>query len=218
MLVQCVSVIFVAFSVLSQTTDPANTATTVFVKSGVTDGDGTTFETPIGSLRGACDLLAVTSDQGFAIKIIKGDALKAEAITFDKSTGITIEGIINADGTNGKVEIDCDAKSNSDLFTCKQHVSFKYLIFNFPTILTQSSGTLKENAGSFALIHADAESVSLVIDTCEFVRPTTGEVNIHLVKVSAGTLIMNQVECIHSETDVAFTVTPFMVDGAATVS
>ncbi|KAH7819272.1 uncharacterized protein MONOS_2872 [Monocercomonoides exilis] len=224
MLVQCVSVIFVAFSVLSQTTDPANTATTVFVKSGATGGNGKTFDSPVGSLKGAYDLLAETSNQMFTIKVIKGDALKAEAITFDKSTGITIEGITNADGTNEKVEIDCDAKSYCNLFECKQIVMFKYLIFDFPTTLVPYGCGLRTNAGPFALIHAvagtenEAGSAFLRIENCDFVRPTTGEVEIHLVKVSAGSFAMDTVECTDETNTATFTETPFLVDGAARVS
>ncbi|KAH7819288.1 uncharacterized protein MONOS_2853 [Monocercomonoides exilis] len=218
MLVRCVSVIFVAFSVLPRTPDPVITETTVFVKSGATGGDGTTFDSPVGSLKGAYDLLAETNEAGLFIKVIKGDALKAEAITFDKISEITIEGITDADGTNEKVEIDCDAKSYCNLFECKQIVMFKYLIFDFPATLTQSTEALKGNADPFSLIHAVAESVSLTIDNCDFVRPAAGEVRIHLVKVSAGTFAMNQVECIHAETVVSFSKTPFLVDGAATVS
>ncbi|KAH7823494.1 uncharacterized protein MONOS_9861 [Monocercomonoides exilis] len=167
-----ISVIFFALTILSQTADPANTDTTVFVKSGATGGGGKTFESPIGSLKGAYDLLAETSDQAFSIKEIKDetvtDVLKAEAMAFDKSAGVMIGGITNAAGTNEKVKIGCDAKSNNDLFTCKKEISFGYLMFDFPITLSEGTEGLKANTDPSALIHPGTESASLSISNCRF--------------------------------------------------
>ncbi|KAH7820925.1 uncharacterized protein MONOS_17817 [Monocercomonoides exilis] len=194
--------------------------TEVFVKSGG-KGEGVRKEAPIGSLKGAYELLAETSDQGFSIKVIKAEtettALKPEAITFDKSK-ITIEGITEAKGANEKAEIDCAITDENDLFTCEKTVAFKNLIFDFSTTITQDEGELKANEVGLALIHADAESTSLSILNCDFVRPTTGDiVGIHLVKVSAGSLKMTGAKCIDDEKTVSFKVIPFLVEGAKEV-
>ncbi|KAH7817152.1 uncharacterized protein MONOS_13306 [Monocercomonoides exilis] len=229
-----ISAIFVAFSVLLQTSCEENTETTVFVKSGATEEDGKTFEKPVGSFKKAYELLANTSESGLTIKVIKSDdetdALKAEVITFDKTSGITIEGVGSTDA-NEKVEIDCDAKTGSDLFTCKNKVSFKYLIFDITEAPEQETGELESNPEPFALIHAVAGteneagsgsgsgsgSESLTIETCEFKLPGSGgNIGIHLVKVSAGTLTMKEVECTDEGNAVSFTETPFLIDGSVT--
>ncbi|KAH7829780.1 uncharacterized protein MONOS_17113 [Monocercomonoides exilis] len=229
-----ISAIFVAFSVLLQASCEEKTATIVFVKSEG-EGDGTAFDKPKNSLSGAYDLLTDESEDGLTIKVIKANdennALKAEAMTLDKTSGITIEGITDAEGTNGKVEIDCTVTAESDLFTCEKEVSFKYLIFKFPATFTQVEGELKANTDGTALIHAVAGaeneegsgseneagsgSESLTISNCDFVRPEAGDIGIHLVKVSAGSLTIDTVECT-SEKEVNFSATPFLIEGAVT--
>ncbi|KAH7829785.1 uncharacterized protein MONOS_16064 [Monocercomonoides exilis] len=195
--------------------------TEVFVKSGG-KGEGVRKEAPIGSLKGAYELLAETSDQGFSIKVIKAEtettALKPDAMTLDKTSGITIEGITEAEGANEKAKIDCTVTAENDLFTCEKTVAFKNLIFDFSATITQDEGELKANADGLALIHADAESTSLSILNCDFVRPTTGDiVGIHLVKVSAGSLKMTGAKCIDDEKTVLFKAIPFLVEGAKEV-
>eukprot|EP00770_Monocercomonoides_exilis_P015727 MONOS_15678.1-p1 / transcript=MONOS_15678.1 / gene=MONOS_15678 / organism=Monocercomonoides_exilis_PA203 / gene_product=unspecified product / transcript_product=unspecified product / location=Mono_scaffold01307:8599-11619(+) / protein_length=973 / sequence_SO=supercontig / SO=protein_coding / is_pseudo=false len=234
-----ISAIFVAFSVFSQATDLANTETTVYVKSGTTDGNGTSFDNPKNSLSEAYELLAEAEEGELTIKVIKADegtaALKPDAISFDKTSGITIEGITEAEGTNGKVEIDCDAITGSDLFTCKNKVSFKYLIFDITATPEQDADESNINVGPFALIHAVAGteneeepesgdeagsgSESLTIETCVFKRPgSEGNIGIHLMKVSAGSLTMKEVECTDEGNAVSFTVTPFLFEEASKVS
>ncbi|KAH7822280.1 uncharacterized protein MONOS_9649 [Monocercomonoides exilis] len=209
-----------------------------YVKSGGSDdaADGTK-EKPFKTIKGANDLLDKSKGPGeFSIKIMKKgeesgqEVLKAEAVTFSKETGITIEGVVEAEETGNeadtKVEIDCSNISESDLFTCQKTVTFKNLIFDFNSTSGQVTDQSEGNEGTYALIHADSVSTSLTIDTCDFKQTTstntrgmlsnTGEeIKIHLVKVSAGTLMMNMVECT-SENEVKFSDTPFLVDGTTT--
>ncbi|KAH7822427.1 uncharacterized protein MONOS_6424 [Monocercomonoides exilis] len=153
-----------------------------------------------------------------------------EAITFSKETGITIEGVVEAGDTGNeaetKVEIDCSTADKADLFTCQKTVTFKNLIFDFKSTSELVANEQKDSSSTYALIHADSESVSLTIDTCDFkltiqtntlgmLTNTGEEVKCYLVKVSAGTLTMNKVECT-SENEVKFSETPFLVDGTTT--
>ncbi|KAH7822293.1 uncharacterized protein MONOS_17655 [Monocercomonoides exilis] len=209
-----------------------------YVKSGGSDdaADGTK-EKPFKTIKKAYDLLDKSKGPGeFSIKIMKKgeesgqEVLKAEAVTFSKETGITIEGVVEAEETGNeadtKVEIDCSNISESDLFTCQKTVTFKNLVFDFKSASGQVTDQSEGNEGTYALIHADSVSTSLTIDTCDFKQTTqtntrgmltnTGEeIKIHLVKVSAGTLTMNKVECT-SENEVKFSETPFLVDGTTT--
>ncbi|KAH7821096.1 uncharacterized protein MONOS_12005 [Monocercomonoides exilis] len=223
-----------------------------YVQSGANDekkADGTKGK-PFSTIKKAYELLEKSKGPGeFSIKILKENensnqaALKAEAVTFSKETGITIEGVVEAEETGNeadtKVEIDCGEAAKADLFTCTKTVTFMNLIFDFPAKQEDDDdGSDSNGTGPFALIHAVAsaenelnaepESVSLTIESCEFKRPTpaansdgmlsnTGDetVEIHLVKVSAGTLTMNKVECT-SDNEVKFSTTPFLVDGTIT--
>ncbi|KAH7822391.1 uncharacterized protein MONOS_14122 [Monocercomonoides exilis] len=209
-----------------------------YVKNGGSDdtADGTKTK-PFKTIKGANDLLDKSKGPGeFSIKILKEkgksnqEVLKADAVTFSKETGITIEGVVEAEETGNeadtKVEIDCSNISESDLFTCQKTVTFKNLIFDFKSTSGQVKNQFEGNEGPYALIHATDGSVSLTIDTCDFKLTTqtntlgmltnTGEeVKSHLVKVSAGTLTMNKVECT-SENEVKFSETPFLVDGTTT--
>ncbi|KAH7828376.1 uncharacterized protein MONOS_6466 [Monocercomonoides exilis] len=230
------SAIFVAFCVLLQASCTENTATTVYIKNGASEGNGTTFDSPVGSFQEAYNLLADENEDGLTIKVIKANdennALEAEAITFKKTSGITIEGVGSSADANEKVEIDCTVTAESDLFTCKNKVSFKYLIFDITATSEQDASQSKANSDTFALIHAvagtkeeeeesgpeneaESGSESLTISNCDFVLPEAGDIGIHLVKVSAGSLTIDTVECI-SESEVKFSATPFLIEGAVT--
>ncbi|KAH7826228.1 uncharacterized protein MONOS_8312 [Monocercomonoides exilis] len=213
-----------------------------YVQSGANDdnkADGTKGK-PFSTIKKAYELLEKSKGLGeFSIKILKEKensnqaVLKAEAVTFSKETGITIEGVVEAEETGNeadtKVEIDCGNVSEKDLFTCQKTVTFKNLIFDFPAKQEDDDDETDSNVtGPFALISAGSESTSLTIESCEFKRPTQashsdgmlsntgdGTVEIHLVKVSAGTLTMNKVECT-SDNEVKFSTTPFLVDGTIT--
>eukprot|EP00770_Monocercomonoides_exilis_P015391 MONOS_15337.1-p1 / transcript=MONOS_15337.1 / gene=MONOS_15337 / organism=Monocercomonoides_exilis_PA203 / gene_product=unspecified product / transcript_product=unspecified product / location=Mono_scaffold01201:7119-8116(-) / protein_length=308 / sequence_SO=supercontig / SO=protein_coding / is_pseudo=false len=173
--------------------------------------DGTKAK-PYRSMKTAYEQL--TGDEetgGYVIKVITAAGLlTVEANTFAKKTGITIEGVDNAaveEETNTKVEINYGATLETDLFTCKEMVTFKHLVFGF-------SATSGQTEGVFALIHAAEGSVSLTIETCEFKRPGSGDnIGIHLVRVSAGSLTMTGVGCADEENVASFTATPFLVDG-----
>ncbi|KAH7822455.1 uncharacterized protein MONOS_15896 [Monocercomonoides exilis] len=209
-----------------------------YVKSGGDDStaDGTK-EKPFGKIEKAYELLDKSKGPGeFSIKILKkgeesGQEVTADAVTLSKETGITIEGVEEAEETadeaDTKVEIDCSNISESDLFTCKNIVTFKNLVFDFKSTSELVANEQKDSSSTYALIHADTESTSLTIDNCDFKRPTAAahsggmlsneeeEVKSHLVKVSAGTLTMNKIECT-SENEVKFSEAPFLVDGTTT--
>eukprot|EP00770_Monocercomonoides_exilis_P014176 MONOS_14122.1-p1 / transcript=MONOS_14122.1 / gene=MONOS_14122 / organism=Monocercomonoides_exilis_PA203 / gene_product=unspecified product / transcript_product=unspecified product / location=Mono_scaffold00942:20-2944(-) / protein_length=956 / sequence_SO=supercontig / SO=protein_coding / is_pseudo=false len=211
-----------------------------YVQSGGEDdstADGTKTK-PFSTIKGANDLLDKSKGPGeFSIKILKEkgksnqEVLKADAVTFSKETGITIEGVVEAEETGNeadtKVEIDCSNISEKDLFTCQKTVTFKNLVFDFKSASGQVTDQSEGNEGTYALIHATDGSVSLTIDTCDFKLTTqtntlgmltnTGEeVKSHLVKVSAGTLTMNKVECKDDNNPVTFSAIPFLVDGTTT--
>ncbi|KAH7822404.1 uncharacterized protein MONOS_17662 [Monocercomonoides exilis] len=206
-----------------------------YVQSGGSDdtADGTKTK-PFKTIKGANDLLDKSKGPGeFSIKILKEneksnqEVLKADAVTFSKETGITIEGVVEAGDTGNeadtKVEIDCSNISESDLFTCQKTVTFKNLVFDFKSASELVANEQKDSSSTYALIHADSESTSLTIDTCDFKQTTstntlgmltnTGEeIKIHLVKVSAGTLMMTGIKCVNDGETALFKVTPSLVE------
>ncbi|KAH7822351.1 uncharacterized protein MONOS_16748 [Monocercomonoides exilis] len=208
-----------------------------YVKNeGSDDAADGTKEKPFKTIKKAYELLDKSKGPGeFSIKIMKKgeesgqEVLKAEAVTFAKETGITIEGVVEAGDTGNeaetKVEIDCSNISEKDLFTCQKTVTFKNLIFDFKSASGQVKNQFEGNEGPYALIHATDGSVSLTIDTCDFKLTTQTntlgmlsneeeEVKCYLVKVSAGILMITGVKCVNDGETALFKVTPYSVEGA----
>ncbi|KAH7828598.1 uncharacterized protein MONOS_13717 [Monocercomonoides exilis] len=210
---------------VSEYIDPApKEVKTFYVKSGATEGDGSDTK-PWANIKDAYDHFTEPSEGGFFIEIMKtdgeGGALVAEVNTFDKATGVTIEGYQTDVSNIVKIDINCQTAEGKDMFTCKKAVAFKYLKMTFP-LTFDKKGASMSNDGTLALIHADSESTSLAIDTCEFVRAPkeTGKdyiANIHVVNVDAGAVSMNDVKCTGAE-ELTFSVTPFKVEGVTSVS
>ncbi|KAH7828834.1 uncharacterized protein MONOS_6162 [Monocercomonoides exilis] len=126
------------------------------------------------------------------MKIVNDDnPLTAEAITFIKEFGITIEGWNSEENGNTEVAIDCDVNPRSDLFKCECTVEFKYLAFHFPTSLEKEN----QDYSIYSLIKGDKASLS--ISNCRFVRPEAEYLNVNygLVNTFGGSLTMDLVEC-----------------------
>ncbi|KAH7827368.1 uncharacterized protein MONOS_17315 [Monocercomonoides exilis] len=157
--------------------------------------------------------------------IKNNEALEADAVEFDKESGITIEGVDKSEDVEieTEVEINCDAKSGSDLFTCKRNVEFNHLAFKFPASLNKNEdpdeSVVNGEAGPFSLIASGSDSELLAISNCRFVRPVTGEekANIHLVKVSTGALKMSAVVCADDTNEVKFQESLFDISCASDV-
>ncbi|KAH7827371.1 uncharacterized protein MONOS_15763 [Monocercomonoides exilis] len=197
-----------------------------YVKKGG-EGKGKKYEEPKGKLSEAYKLFDNTNcGERYFIKVIKNnEALEADAVEFDKESGITIEGVDKSEDVEieTEVEINCDAKSGSDLFTCKRNVEFNHLAFKFPASLNKNEdpdeSVVNGEAGPFSLIASGSDSELLAISNCRFVRPVTGEekANIHLVKVSTGALKMSAVVCADDTNEVKFQESLFDISCASDV-
>ncbi|KAH7823802.1 uncharacterized protein MONOS_15680 [Monocercomonoides exilis] len=201
----------IMISIYSQ--EESSATSTVYVKqSGKDENSGLEIRKEKPSLIDAYNLL--TNDSACHMKIVYDDnPLTAEAITFEKNKGITIEGV-NSDGNgNTEVAIDCYVHTGSNLFNCYCDVEFKYLAFHFPTTMRNES----QEYGSFDLIHSSMASLS--ISNCRFIRPE-GEgcfTDIYLVYSSEGSLTMVSVECADESTALASENELFMAHDTQTV-
>ncbi|KAH7818374.1 uncharacterized protein MONOS_8081 [Monocercomonoides exilis] len=171
--------------------EPSESITTVFVKqSGKDENSGLAIDQEKPSLKDAYKKLG--NDIACNMKIVYDDnPLTAEAITFEKNKGITIEGV-NSDGNgNTEVAIDCDVHPGRNLFEFICDAEIKYLTFLFPTTLRNES----QEYGSYVLILG--EYASLSISNCRFIRPKAeGSVaDCRLVYQFQGSLTMDSVEC-----------------------
>ncbi|KAH7816487.1 uncharacterized protein MONOS_15634 [Monocercomonoides exilis] len=153
--------LFVLLTFTLSVTQAANAAEIyeVFVKqTGDNNKSGTEIVKERKSLKSAYDLLG--DDEACEIYVVFDEkVLSVEKITFNKSYGITIEGIHSDGNGNTMVAIDCDVHSNGNLFACLKNVEFTFLAFHFPEIL--SSG------GTFPLIHG--YKGELTIKNCQFI-------------------------------------------------
>eukprot|EP00770_Monocercomonoides_exilis_P006961 MONOS_6924.1-p1 / transcript=MONOS_6924.1 / gene=MONOS_6924 / organism=Monocercomonoides_exilis_PA203 / gene_product=unspecified product / transcript_product=unspecified product / location=Mono_scaffold00227:27481-29364(-) / protein_length=628 / sequence_SO=supercontig / SO=protein_coding / is_pseudo=false len=152
------------------------------------------------------------------------DMIKAEAMIFDRSDQLTIEGIENAEGMNQYANIDCDVGPESNLFTCKKSVTFKYLSFVFPLSLSsKGKSQFVKVTDSFALIISEGVDAKLAIINCRFIRPHESEsekenvVDFHLVKVNGGALNMSNVECVDESNKATFQSPLFEIEGASDI-
>eukprot|EP00770_Monocercomonoides_exilis_P016482 MONOS_16450.1-p1 / transcript=MONOS_16450.1 / gene=MONOS_16450 / organism=Monocercomonoides_exilis_PA203 / gene_product=unspecified product / transcript_product=unspecified product / location=Mono_scaffold01748:2196-5370(+) / protein_length=794 / sequence_SO=supercontig / SO=protein_coding / is_pseudo=false len=166
---------------------------TFYVKSGAAEGDGSDTK-PWANIKEAYDHFTEASEGGYCIEIMKtdgqGEALVAEVNTFNKATGVTIEGYLDNAQSEKAVEVNCASRKGTegkDLFTCKKAVSFKKLKMTFPLTFEK-----KETGKDYIA-------------------------NIHVVNVDAGAVSMNDVKCTGAE-ELTFSVTPFKVEGVTSVS
>ncbi|KAH7815668.1 uncharacterized protein MONOS_18299 [Monocercomonoides exilis] len=116
-----------------------------------------------------------------------------------------------------EVTLDCDAKSNGHLFTCKSEVEFRGISFLFPLSLD-----VLEKSTSSLIVAASADA-KLSLVNCKFVRlgpvePTNDEeiAKIHLVKVTEGELEMSGVAC-KGDNEVKFEKSVFDIESASSV-
>ncbi|KAH7822593.1 uncharacterized protein MONOS_17627 [Monocercomonoides exilis] len=163
----------------------------------------------------------------FKINIIKtNESFKAEAVILDKFSLITIVGVTKTTGEETEKEIetevtlDCNAKLDSHLFTCKSEVEFRGISFLFPLSLDK---TKESNTDPHSLIVADCENAKLNLVNCKFVRPepvapSNDEkvAKIHLVYVKAGELTMKDIEC-KGDNEVKFQESLFVIKESSSV-
>ncbi|KAH7822350.1 uncharacterized protein MONOS_16577 [Monocercomonoides exilis] len=201
--------------------------TNVYVSSSGSDDDtknGLSYDNPKKSLDKAYKLFGVgVGGENFKINIIKtNESFKAAAVTLEKFSLITIVGVSKANGEEKEteVEIDCNVKSESHLFTCKSEVEFRGISFLFPLSLDEPE---ESNTDPHSLIVADCESAKLSIVNCKFVRPepiaprNVGEIaKFHLVNVKEGELIMSGVEC-KGDNEVKFEKSLFVINESSSV-
>ncbi|KAH7818613.1 uncharacterized protein MONOS_10379 [Monocercomonoides exilis] len=183
-------------------------------------GNGVSVESAINSLNDAYEYL--TKSGACFVDIVRtDDPIKAEEITFDVDSGITIEGVNDNGEGNTEASISCDVSVSSILFSCQKIVEFKYLAFQF--------SSTEKNWDS--LISAGSGSISLKISTCRFVRigsqtqegmnsnaDGNSSIGKHLVFVTTGTVEMDTVKCTDETSFVSFSRFPFDFDGASEVS
>ncbi|KAH7816527.1 uncharacterized protein MONOS_14390 [Monocercomonoides exilis] len=193
--------------------------TRAFVKKGG-KGNGVDVNSAINSIYDAYDYLE--KREKCFIDIIKTtDPVKAEDISFDIASGITIEGVNDNGEGNTEVAIDCDVFVPSILFSCQKTVEFKYLAF-------QISSTTKNWD---TLIGAGYDSISLKISTCRFARigsqsqegmmanaDGNSPLESSLVSVTSGSVEMDTVKCTDETSFVSFSSSPFSFSGAREVS
>ncbi|KAH7828426.1 uncharacterized protein MONOS_4583 [Monocercomonoides exilis] len=209
----------IVISIFSQ--DEQIISSTVYVKQG---GNETFNGLAIGqekkSLKSAYGLLR--DEMEYTIKVVKDTIpLTAEAITFNKNKGITIEGVNGTGEGNTEVAIDCNVSASSALFTCEKKVDIKYLAFNFPT-----SG-IKWTS----LISGNEMLASLTISNCLFVRvgsqlPDNVNLNVdedgsivgNLVSVIGGKVSMSTVTCTDNGNTVSFSSSPFSFSSVSSAS
>ncbi|KAH7832258.1 uncharacterized protein MONOS_14680 [Monocercomonoides exilis] len=199
----------------------------VYVKKDGNDENGNTYENPMGNLSKAYELFEeIKSASGFTIKIIKEtdakNVLTADAVEFNKETGVRIVGVTkaNEEETETEVTLDCKVEIGKDLFTCKKKVEFRGITFKFPLSLDAPK---ESNTGASSLIVAETDSVSLTINKCKFVRPESVAhsndeeiAKIHLVNVKAGELEMSGVEC-KGDNEVKFQESLFVISESSSV-
>ncbi|KAH7818654.1 uncharacterized protein MONOS_2351 [Monocercomonoides exilis] len=199
-------------------TKPDN-MTRAFVKNGGR-GNGIDINSAINSIYDAYDFLE-KNGKCFIDVVKTSDPIKAEAISFNINSGITIEGVNDKGEGNAEVAIDCNVSVSSFLFSCQRIVEFKYLAFQF--------FSTEKNWDS--LISAGSGSISLKISTCRFVRigsQTQEGMNSNadgdsplessLVSVTSGTVEMDTVKCTDETSFVTFSSSPFSFSGASEVS
>ncbi|KAH7819934.1 uncharacterized protein MONOS_11875 [Monocercomonoides exilis] len=188
-------ILFQILTLIYSQEEPSESITTVFVKqSGKDENSGLAIDQEKPSLNGAYKKLG--NDIACNMKIVYDDSpLTAEAITFGKNKGITIEGVNSNGNGNTEVAIDCNVHPGNNLFKCEGTVEFKYLAFHFPTTLRNES----QKDGSFNLIYSFMASLS--ISNCRFIRPESEgcHTDIYLVFVSRGSLTLDSVECADEE-------------------
>ncbi|KAH7816450.1 uncharacterized protein MONOS_15516 [Monocercomonoides exilis] len=160
----------------------------VYVKqSGSDTNTGTEIGQEKKSLKSAYYLLE--DDEACKIYIVNdASALTAEALTFNKKQGITIEGINNNGNGNTMVAMDCNVNPGRSLFTCNGEVEFRYLAFHFPFSL---------NGSSYDNLIYGSDS-NLTISNCQFVRPSSnvGALDYGLLHINDGNFYMDNVECV----------------------
>ncbi|KAH7819803.1 uncharacterized protein MONOS_13476 [Monocercomonoides exilis] len=195
--------------------------TDAFVKnSGSENSSGASIDHEKSSLKDAYDLLA-DNEECHLMVVDDAAALKAEPITFNKSHGITIEGIESNGYRNTEATIDCAVSASSVLFNCAKHVEFKHLAFNFPM----------SRSNKHTIIGAGSNSISLTITKCRFVRVNANQQNgavvnanaynlvaNNLMRVTAGVVTLNSVTCQDEKETVTFSISPFSFIGASEVS
>ncbi|KAH7819393.1 uncharacterized protein MONOS_12188 [Monocercomonoides exilis] len=164
---------------------------TVYVKqSGKDENSGLAIGQEKPSLKDAYDRLG--NNIACNMKIVyDDDPLTAEAISFNKEHGITIEGWKSDESGNTEGAIDCNVQPGRNLFECKGMVEFKCLSFYFPTTLRRQG----QGFESLYLIYGHMASLS--ISNCRFIRPEAGYdmVDYRLVDTSGGSLTMESLEC-----------------------
>ncbi|KAH7819418.1 uncharacterized protein MONOS_8619 [Monocercomonoides exilis] len=195
--------------------DPSQPVSTVYVKqSGKDENSGLAIDQEKPSLNDAYKKLG--DDIACIMKIVNDDSpLTAEAITFGKNKGITIEGV-NSDGNgNTEVAIDCDVHPGSDLFYSDVNVEFKYLAFHIPTTLDKE-GVQKYQY--YSLINV--QNASLTIRSCRFIRPESEgcHADFYLVYISLGSLTMDSVECSDEANSLTSEIALFNIFDAQTVT
>ncbi|KAH7832726.1 uncharacterized protein MONOS_15398 [Monocercomonoides exilis] len=156
---------------------PPTPISVVYLKCDAND-TGLSFHEPIGSFSSSYNLFTFSSSlKLYSMRIIADDdMIKAEAMIFDRSDQLTIEGIENTEGMNQYANIDCDVGPESNLFTCKKSVTFKYLSFVFPLSLSsKGKSQFVKVTDSFALIISEGVDAKLAIIHCRFIRPHENE-------------------------------------------
>ncbi|KAH7820113.1 uncharacterized protein MONOS_2836 [Monocercomonoides exilis] len=204
----------------SQDADAIGLTETFVKQSGSESSSGASIDHEKSSLKSAYDLLG-DNEECHLMVVDDAAALTVEPITFNKSHGITIEGIESNGYRNTETAIDCTVSASSVLFNCAKHVEFKHLAFNFPV----------SRSNKYTVISAGSDSISLTISDCRFVRVNAKQQNgavanvngdnlvaNNLVRVTAGTATLNAVTCKDDKETVTFSNSPFSFIGASEVS